>query len=68
MNTKTGKRIGQIRKSKNISQEELAFETHMDRTYISRIETGVANPTLRMLNKIARRLGVTLIELLKEED
>lgn len=34
------------------SQEDLAFETEIDRTYISGIERGVRNPSLDMIVKL----------------
>lgn len=65
-NNIVGKRISVLRKQKKISQEELAFRAHVDRTYISRIESAGANPSLRLLAKIARRLDVSVAELLKD--
>lgn len=65
-NNSVGKRISLLRKQKKISQEELAFQAHVDRTYISRIESAGANPSLRLLAKIARRLDISVAELLKD--
>lgn len=38
-----GSKIRKVRLAKGLSQEELAFETDIDRSYISEIETGKAN-------------------------
>ncbi len=65
-NNIVGKHISLLRKQKKISQEELAFRAHIDRTYISRIESAGANPSLRLLAKIARRLVISVAELLKD--
>lgn len=58
-----GKRIKQCRHEADKSQETLAFEAHVDRTYISSIERGVANPSVETLASICYCLGVTLSEL-----
>jgi transcriptional regulator with XRE-family HTH domain len=58
-----GKRVKQCRHAAEKSQETLAFEAHVDRTYISAIERGVANPSVETLANICYALGVTLAEL-----
>lgn len=58
-----GKRIKQCRHEAEKSQETLAFEAHVDRTYISAIERGIANPSVETLANICYSLGVTLSEL-----
>jgi transcriptional regulator with XRE-family HTH domain len=63
---KIGKRIATIRKKQNISQDHLAFIADMDRTYLTRLEKGRANPSVRTLHKIARRLKVKVSYLLQD--
>lgn len=46
-----------------VSQEQLSFESHIDLTSVSEIETGVRNPTLRTIHKIALALKVHTKEL-----
>jgi transcriptional regulator with XRE-family HTH domain len=58
-----GKRIKQCRHAADKSQETLAFEAHVDRTYISAIERGIANPSVETLANICYALNVTLGEL-----
>jgi len=58
-----GKRIKQCRHVADKSQETLAFEAHVDRTYISSIERGIANPSIETLANICYALHVTLAEL-----
>lgn len=48
----------------NISQETLAFDVNVDRTYITAIEQGVKSPSIYCLYLIAQRLGVSLKDLL----
>lgn len=47
-----------------MSQEALAVDAELETVYVSRIERGVANPTLRVLERIARALKVDGAELL----
>ncbi|RYH69157.1 MAG: XRE family transcriptional regulator [Alcaligenaceae bacterium] len=47
------------------SQVELAFDCEFDRTYISLIERGRANPSLWTLGTIAHALGLTVPDLLE---
>jgi transcriptional regulator with XRE-family HTH domain len=58
-----GKRIKECRHAVEKSQETLAFESHVDRTYISAIERGIANPSVETLANICYSLKVTLAEL-----
>ena len=46
-----------------LSQEDLALDAEMDRTYISAIERGKANPSALKLERIAKRLNVQVFEL-----
>jgi transcriptional regulator with XRE-family HTH domain len=47
-----------FRKSCDMSQEDLAFKSGLDRTYISGVERGVRNITLGSLELIIRALGI----------
>lgn len=58
-----GKRIKECRHLAEKSQETLAFEALVDRTYISAIERGIANPSIETLANICHALDVTLGEL-----
>lgn len=59
-----GRRVKELRAQKGITQEELADRCEMFRTYLSRIESGLANPTLTALNMLAAGLEVSVLELL----
>jgi transcriptional regulator with XRE-family HTH domain len=56
------------RQAKGLSQEMLALEAEVDRTYVSQIERGVCNPSLRVLHQIAGVLRVPLCALLQIPD
>ena len=48
------------RKEQNITQKELSLRTGITQADISRIENGNRNPSLNMLKKLAKGLGMTL--------
>lgn len=60
---KLGKRIQEIRKSQNITQEKLAEKINMDITSLSKIETGRNYPQPETLEKIALALSVDIERL-----
>ena len=60
-----GLNVQRIRRQRHWSQEELAFESGLHRTYISGIERGIRNPTVLVLEKLADALGVTAAALLE---
>jgi len=53
-----GINVQKYRREKGWSQEELAFESGLHRTYISGVERGVRNPTVEVVGKIAGSLGI----------
>ncbi len=59
-----GERIIIARNKKKLSQEQVALLSDIDRTYLARIEEGKANPSVKILSKIARILRVRLNKLL----
>ena len=59
-----GLNLRQIRKTRGWSQEDLAFESGLDRTYISGVERGVRNPTVLVLQELAQALKVPAARLL----
>lgn len=63
-----GKRVKECRHAAGKSQETLAFEAHIDRTYISAIERGIANPSIETLANICHSLNVTLAALFEPLD
>lgn len=54
------------RKQLGITQEILALDAGIDRTYISQIERGISNPSLLVLVKVAEILDVEVVQLLAE--
>ena len=60
-----GQRVRELRKAQDFSQEAFADRCGFVRTYMSRIETGTANPSLDAAKVLADGLGMTLSELLQ---
>jgi transcriptional regulator with XRE-family HTH domain len=59
--------IKKFRKEIGLSQEELAFESGLHRTYISGLERAIRNPTVTVLEKVALGLQVPSFRLLQDE-
>jgi transcriptional regulator with XRE-family HTH domain len=60
-----GLRLRELREAKELSQEAFAAECGLDRTYISGIERGRRNVSLRNIEVIAKALGISISELTK---
>jgi transcriptional regulator with XRE-family HTH domain len=58
-----GKQIQKIRESKGLSQQDLAAKCNFEKSNMSRLETGRVNPTLSTLEKVAKALDISLVEL-----
>jgi len=59
-----GKKLRNIREEGNISQEKLAELSGLDRTYISGVERGKRNISLRNIFKLANALHVSVLHLM----
>ena len=60
-----GENVRRLRKSKGLTQEQLAFEAEIDLTYVGGIERGRRNPSLLVMARIADALAVALPDLLR---
>lgn len=60
---KLGKNIRDLRLQHGLTQEKLGEITGLDRTYISGIERGLRNPSLKNLQKLAKAFGVSISNL-----
>jgi transcriptional regulator with XRE-family HTH domain len=56
INEKIGQRILALRKAQNLSQEALAHKSDVDRTYMTGVETGKRNVTVKVLERIIHGL------------
>ena len=60
LNIVIGYQIKEKRLQKEMSQEELAKKAGIDQSDLSKIERGILNPSVKMLKKIAKGLGLKL--------
>jgi len=58
-----GSTLREIRLVKRMSQEEVALEAGIDRTFLTRVENGQLSPSFDSLLAIASALGVSLTQL-----
>ena len=52
----------------NVSQEELAFRAGVDRTFISRLDRGIRQPTITTLIGLGVALGISAADLVRETE
>ena len=58
--------VRKLRVAAGLSQEQLAVDADIDRTYAHRLEKGSENPTVDVLDRIAKALEVSAAALLAE--
>ena len=63
-----GKNIRKYRKLKNLSQDNLAYESGVNRAYIGYIERSEKKPSIRTVNKIAHTLKIELYKFFVFDD
>lgn len=68
INKQLGKRIRYLRNNKKMSIEDLALEAGINPNYLSDLERGERNPTVKVLARIAIALEITLSELFRGID
>jgi transcriptional regulator with XRE-family HTH domain len=54
--------LRRLRVRRGFSQEVLAVDAQIDRTYVSRLERGLENPTVAVLERLAEALGAQIVE------
>lgn len=61
-----GKNVRDARQAKRMTQEALALEADMKRSYLSELEAGKRNPTVKALGRLAIALEIEAAELLRK--
>jgi transcriptional regulator with XRE-family HTH domain len=56
--------LRRLRKDAGLSQEQLALDAGVERNFVSLIERGINQPTIRIIFKLADALGITPSEML----
>jgi transcriptional regulator with XRE-family HTH domain len=62
-----GRNAARLRAAADLTQEELAERSGLSQQYLSDLERGKRNPTVVTLYELARALGVSHVELVREE-
>jgi transcriptional regulator with XRE-family HTH domain len=57
--------IRRLRVVRGLSQEALAVDAQIDRTYVSRLERGLENPSVAVLERLAKALSANIEELFR---
>jgi transcriptional regulator with XRE-family HTH domain len=57
--------LRRLRHAKGLSQDDLAYEAEVSRSYLSQLEKGVFYASLNIVGRLAAALGVEPAELLK---
>ena len=65
---KIGKRIKELRKEIEISQEALAYKAEVDRTYVTDVENGRRNVSVEILEKLLAALEVSFSEFFNAKE
>lgn len=59
-----GKNVRRARKAAGLSQVDLAADAGMAKSYMSEVERGRRNPTVAVISRIARALGINAADLM----
>lgn len=57
--------LRRLRNAKGVSQDELAYEANVSRSYLSQLEKGTFYASLNIVGRLSEALGVEPAELLK---
>jgi transcriptional regulator with XRE-family HTH domain len=60
-----GRNLRRLRVATGLSQENLAVDAEVDRTYVSRVERGRENPTVAVLERLAEAMGSEIVEFFR---
>lgn len=61
-NKLVARNLRRLRVRRGLSQESLAVDAAIDRTYVSRLERGLENPTIAVLERLAKALDAEIVE------
>lgn len=62
-----GRNVARVRREKGLTQEDVARMSGFSQQYLSGLERGTRNPTIRTLSELALALGVTFWDLVKRD-
>ncbi|MBT3421714.1 MAG: helix-turn-helix transcriptional regulator [Bacteroidetes bacterium] len=65
---KFGKRLKELRLQSNLSQEALALKAEIDRTYMTSVENGKRNISIKNIYKILTALDISFFDFFNSKD
>ena len=65
---KIGQRIKILRKHLGISQEALAYQAEVDRTYVTDVENGRRNVSVEILDRLVKALNISFSEFFDSKE
>jgi transcriptional regulator with XRE-family HTH domain len=65
---KIGQRIRHLRKERGLSQEALAYEAEVDRTYVTDVENGRRNVSVEILERLIKGLNISIAEFFNSKE
>jgi transcriptional regulator with XRE-family HTH domain len=65
---KVGHRIRALRKQLELSQEALAYDAEVDRTYVTDVENGRRNVSLEILERLIKALKISFTEFFNSKE
>lgn len=63
-----GRAIAGVRAERGVTQEQLAEETGIDRSYLARLEAGATTLVVERALRVLRRMGATVTVTLSDDD
>jgi len=60
-----GKAVRKLRAKKDLTQEQLGFESDLRRTFISSLELGQKQPSIATIQKLANTFGISMARLME---
>ncbi len=60
-------KLKEIRRAKNLTQQEIADKIGINQGYVVQIEQGIRNPSIRIVSKLEHILGLNNGDLIKEK-
>ena len=65
---RVGSRIKELRNEQSMSQQKLATKAEIDRTYLTGVEAGKRNISIKNLEKILKALGISFEDFFESTD
>lgn len=66
--SRIGQRIKELRKGLELSQESLAYKAEVDRTYVTDVENGRRNVSVKILERLVKALEVSFAEFFNSKE